>query len=54
MMRLPGGLWPTWVTLRQGARAPAKAAWVGVGIRVQHQAPGDWVEADDFSLRGAQ
>ena len=48
--RLPDGSWPDWQTLTQGARAPATAAWVGLGLRVQNQMPGDWAEFDDFSL----
>jgi hypothetical protein len=50
-MRLPDGSWPDWVSLDQGARAPAGAAWVGIGIRVMHQVKGDWAEFADFSLR---
>lgn len=49
--RLPEGEWPDWVELRQGGWAPPQAAWMGIGVRVQHQSPGDWVEFDDFSLQ---
>ncbi len=48
---LPAGLSSDWAKLRQGAYAPANAAWVGIGIRVQHQTGDDWAEFDDFSLR---
>jgi hypothetical protein len=48
--RIPDGEWPDWIRLLQGARAPATAAWAGIGIRVQNQVAGDWVEFDDFSL----
>jgi hypothetical protein len=50
VIRLPDGTWPDWQTLTQGARAPATAAWVGIGTRVQNQMAGDWAEFDDFSL----
>ena len=50
VVRLPDGTWPDWQTLTQGGRAPATTAWVGVGLRVQNQMPGDWAEFDDFSL----
>jgi hypothetical protein len=49
--RLPEGEWTGWVRLRQGGTAPAGAHWVGIGVRVQHQVPGDWVDVDDFSLQ---
>ncbi len=48
--RLPEGEWAGWVRLRQGGVAPPGAHWVGIGVRVQHQVPGDWVDVDDFSL----
>ena len=51
--RLPDGAWPEWVQLQQGARAPDGAAWVGIGVHLQNQMPGDWVEFDDFSLLDA-
>ena len=51
--RLPDGTWADWVQLRQGARAPANAAWVGVGVLLQNQLPGDWADFDDFSLHDA-
>jgi hypothetical protein len=50
MVRLPDGDWPAWVTLRQAAPPPAGAVWVGLGLRVQNQVAGDWIEAKDFSL----
>jgi hypothetical protein len=50
-VRLPDGEWPRSVELRQTGRAPANAAWVGMGLRVQNQLPGDWIEATAFSLR---
>jgi hypothetical protein len=49
--RLPEGEWNGWVRLRQGGVAPAGACWVGIGVRVQHQVPGDWVDVDDFSVK---
>ena len=48
--RLPDGKWPNWVQLQQGARAPAGAVWVGIGVTLQNQMKGDWAEFDDFSL----
>ena len=49
-MRLPMGKWPTWVTLRQACIAPSNAAWVGIGVRIQHQVPGDWADVRDFGV----
>jgi hypothetical protein len=49
-MRLPEGDWPEWQTLHQGAKPPPDARWIGIGIRIEHQAPGDWVEAGSFRL----
>jgi len=49
-VRLPDGEWPEWVTLRQAGEPPAGAAWVGLGLRVQNQVGGDWVEAKGFSV----
>jgi len=51
LARLPEGEWTGWVRLRQGGVAPAGACWVGIGVRVQHQVPGDWVDVDDFSVK---
>lgn len=50
-VHLPDGEWPEWVTLRQHAVPPAGAAWVGLGLRVQNQVAGEWIEAKDFALR---
>jgi hypothetical protein len=50
-VRVPEGEWDKPVLLRQGGQAPVGAVWVGVGIRVQHQAPDDWTEISDFSLK---
>lgn len=50
VVRLPEGEWPEWVTLKSAALPPADAAWVGLGLRVQNQVAGDWVEATGFSL----
>ena len=47
---LPDGDWPEWVTLRQAGHPPKGAVWVGLGLRVQNQVEGDWVEAKGFSL----
>jgi hypothetical protein len=54
VMRLPEGEWPEWVTLVQAGAAPAGAVWVGIGIRVQHQAKDDWVEVTELSLRATK
>ena len=51
VIRLPEGEWPEWVDLIQAGTAPKGAAWVGISLRVQHQAPDDWIEARAFSLR---
>ena len=51
VIRLPEGEWSDWQTLRQAAKAPAEAFWVGVGIRIQHQLKDDWVEVKEFSLK---
>lgn len=53
-VRLPEGEWPEWVSLKQAGLPPKGAAWVGLGLRVQNQVPGDWVEAKGFSLRSAE
>ena len=50
LARLPEGEWDGWVRLRQGGVAPAGTRWVGIGVRVQHQVAGDWVDLDDFSV----
>ena len=50
VMRLPDGEWPEWVTLRQGDRAPANAAWLGIGLRIMHQIAPDWAEFRRFSV----
>ncbi len=50
MLRLPDGDWPEWVTLQQAGWSPPGAAWVGLGIRVQNQVAGDWVEGKAFSV----
>jgi hypothetical protein len=50
-MRLPEGEWGDWVELAQGQRAPDGAFYVGVGIRVQHQAHDDWIEVRNFRLQ---
>jgi hypothetical protein len=50
MVRLPDGDWPEWVTLRQAGVPPAGAAWVGLGLRIQNQVAGDWVEARGWSI----
>ena len=52
-MRLPEGDWPDARVLSQGGFAPAGAALVGVGVRIQHQMGDDWVEVSDFSLKVA-
>ena len=52
VIRLPEGEWPTWIDLMQAGAPPQGAAWVGISIRIQHQAPDDWIEAMGFSLRG--
>jgi hypothetical protein len=52
-MRLPEGDWPDPQVLSQGGFAPAGAALVGVGVRIQHQTGDDWVEVSDFTLKVA-
>lgn len=49
-MRLPEGDWPEWVELETVDVAPAGAVWAGIGLRVQNQAAGDWIEVRQFSL----
>jgi hypothetical protein len=51
VMRMPEGQWDKWCELNQGAFAPPNAAWVGVGIRVQHLAAEDWVDLKNLCLR---
>lgn len=50
-VRLPDGEWPEFVPLVQAGMQPTGAAWVGLGLRVQNQVAGDWLEAGGFSLR---
>src|SRR5450759_2509726 len=52
-LRLPDGEWPEWVTLQQAGLAPTGAVWVGMGLRVQNQVAGDWVEAWEFHLESS-
>ena len=52
-LRLPDGDWPEWVTLQQAGLPPAGSVWVGMGLRVQNQVAGDWVEAREFHLRAS-
>jgi hypothetical protein len=48
--RLPVGDWSEPVTLDLASPTPAGAVWVGVGMRIQNQVQGDWIEAKDFRL----
>ena len=50
--RLPDGDWRDPVALEVAGLAPEQAVWVGVGLRIQNQVQGDWVEMMDFRLRG--
>lgn len=50
VLRLPVGEPGEWSELRQGGVAPAGAAWVGVGVRLQHQEISDWVEIQTPTL----
>jgi hypothetical protein len=50
-MRLPEGDWPESLVLSQGGFPPAGAAYVGIGVRVQHQTGDDWVEVSGFKLK---
>lgn len=52
-VRLPDGEWPEWVHLAQAEASPDGAVWVGIGLRVQNQVHGDWVEAREFSVQAA-
>lgn len=47
---LPTGSWPDWVQLWQGGEAPEGAVFVGIGLTVVDQGPGDWLEAKDFEV----
>lgn len=49
-VNLPEGEWPEWARLRVASLPPANAAWVGMGLVVQNQVRGDWIEATGFSL----
>lgn len=51
ILRLPDGEWPGWATLEQAGTPPTGAVWVGMGMQVQNQVPGDWIEARDFHLQ---
>lgn len=51
VVRLPEGETADWVELNLIEPPPPQAVWVGVGLRVQNQVPGDWAEARDFSLQ---
>jgi hypothetical protein len=51
VIRLPEGEWSDWHALRQATAAPVGAAWVGIGVRIQHQLKDDWVEVKNFSLK---
>lgn len=51
MQSLPKGDAPSWHTGALGDRAPAQAAWVGVGVGCSRQTAGDWMEADSVELR---
>ena len=50
-MRLPEGQWTEPLVLSQGGFPPPGAAYVGVGVRIEHQSEDDWVEVSDFRLR---
>ena len=49
--RLPDGEWPEWVALQQAGTPPVGAVWVGMGLQVQNQVAGDWIEAREFHLQ---
>lgn len=51
LMRLPEGEWPQPVVLSQGATPPPGAVYVGIGVTLEHQMGGDWVEISDFRLK---
>jgi hypothetical protein len=48
---LPAGRTDDWIEIALSERAPAEAAWVGFGVSASRQTGGDWLEADDVSLR---
>ena len=52
--RLPDGDWPNMVRLELMGIPPPDARWVGIGLRVQNQVSGDWVEAGDFLVRASK
>jgi hypothetical protein len=51
VFRLPEGDWTESITPELASVPPLGATWVGVGIGVQNQVEGDWIEAKDFRLR---
>ncbi|RFC50367.1 MAG: protein of unknown function (DUF4838) [Verrucomicrobia bacterium] len=51
MQALPKGTTAAWRTAALADRAPADAAWVGIGVVATRQAPGDWLEIRAVELR---
>ena len=49
--RLPVGHYGDDVELIVWAQAPAKAKWVGLGVRALNQVDADYAEFSDFSLQ---
>jgi hypothetical protein len=49
--RLPDGDGGGLVRIERAIRPPSGAVCVGVGIGVQNQVDGDWIEVRDFRLR---
>ena len=52
MQSLPKGLTSGWHAAALADRAPADAAWVGIGVVATRQVPGDWLEISAMELRG--
>jgi hypothetical protein len=51
MQSLPKGATAAWRSAVLADRAPADAAWVGIGAVATRQAPGDWLEVRAVELR---
>ncbi len=54
MQTLPKGLTAGWRTAALADRAPADAAWVGIGVVSTRQNAGDWLEIGGMELRAVK